>query len=178
MFIALIFENRIMRFARSSRGLHQRKGQKRWNQFVEWNCMHLQNKVIIYIRVSTPPGKTSASSENSFFPPSFARWIKSCSNRRLLFKWWYCCSEHIWPGLHFNPLIAKLFYSKHLRVCLLSKTMRRMKARISQMTVIIWFDVEIFHQDSFPWQLIWFQILDIFFLFSELKMETKTSFQN
>lgn len=89
IFIALIFKNRIMMLARSSRGLHQRKGQKRWNQFVEWNCMHLQNKVIIYIRVITPPGKTSASSEHCFFPPSLARCIKSCSNRSLLFKWWW-----------------------------------------------------------------------------------------
>lgn len=156
-----------MRLARSSRGLHQRKGQKRWNQFVEWNCMHLQNKVIIYIRVITPPGKTSASSEHSFFPPSLARWIKSWSNRSLLFKWWWCCSERMCPGLHFNPLIAKLFYSKPLRVYLLR---RAMKAQISQMILIILdLMLKFFIRILFIMHLIWFPLLDIFFYIFQVK---------
>lgn len=170
MFTALIFKHRIMRLARSSRGLQQRKGQKRWNQSVEWNCMHLQNKVIIYIRVITPPGKTSASSEHLFFPPSPARWIKSCSNRSLFFKWWWCCSKRMCPGLHFNPLIAKLFYSKHVKVHLLSRTMRRMKAQISQMSVIILdLTLKFFIEILFLRHLIWFQLLDIFFYIFQVK---------
>lgn len=106
MFTALRFKNRIMRLARFSRVLKQRKGQRRWSQFVEWKCMHLQNKVIIYIKAITPLGKISASSVQ-FFPPSFAR-----CNTSLLFSWWWCCCKCVCPDLHLNPLTTKLFYSK------------------------------------------------------------------
>lgn len=74
--------------------------------------MHLDNKVIIYIRAITPQEKNNCKFRTSVFLPFLVDESNPATTQ-------VCCSSdhgavaNVSSGLPFNPLIAKLFYSKH-----------------------------------------------------------------